>query len=429
MNVPSFPRHLHFSTTPTSCSPPPYVSSSVSADLARMMIPSDANIAGNVHGGTIMKLMEEAAGVAANRYFNNHLSPRTTDRVCALTSRVERMTFQHPVHVGDVAKVHAAVVFASNHTVAVSVQVTAERMAWSTATTSSSSQNMGGDPRQADTICNRALLWLVGVVLPLDDTTTVHQLNPKLYPRALAPSFQVPEQNTEGYKAYQWAAQAYKRRKKTMVMIAEGEIEKSGTKGNANQVVAAESIINDDNDALDSFTPDDSAVELVQLMLPEDCTTNTGLVGGGVVMKLMDNACGVAAARHCGTNIVTVAVDCVNLEAPVLLGDVIKVKARPTFASDKSLELEVSVAAERFEYDDEQGRLVRREIVTTRQAYFTFVSLPRHGGQASLPMRPLKVETSEDMTKFAAGKRRYEQRKARRQERKGKSSWSELDKL
>ena len=35
------------------------------------MVPDDANINGNVHGGTILKLMEEAGAIAAARYCNN----------------------------------------------------------------------------------------------------------------------------------------------------------------------------------------------------------------------------------------------------------------------------------------------------------------------------------------------------------------------
>jgi acyl-CoA hydrolase len=36
--------------------------------MSLMMLPSQANYAGNVHGGEIMKLMDSAAGAAAHRY-------------------------------------------------------------------------------------------------------------------------------------------------------------------------------------------------------------------------------------------------------------------------------------------------------------------------------------------------------------------------
>ena len=35
------------------------------------MLPDDANFAGNVHGGTLLKLIEEAGGIVARRYMND----------------------------------------------------------------------------------------------------------------------------------------------------------------------------------------------------------------------------------------------------------------------------------------------------------------------------------------------------------------------
>ena len=420
-----------------------------SAELARMMVPSDANIAGNVHGGTIMKMMEEAAGVAANRYFNvgsgtaannSQATSATRTRVCALTSRVERMTFQHPVHVGDVAKVRAEVVFSSLHTIAVSVQVTAERMAWSTAPAAASTSTDGGCCEEM--VCNKALLWLVGVVLPNESRSapTNTTFNPKLYARSLAPKFPIPDkaQDIKGWNSYQRAAKAYETRKRVSATVPGSSFDEAVpyTAHSENKLTSTAG--NSSTDVL-CFTPDYSAVELVQVMLPSDCTTNTGLVGGGVVMKLMDNACGVVAVRHCGTNVVTVSVDCVNLVAPVLLGDVLRVRARPTFTSSHSLEIEVSVVAERFSSENnedtsdgchttggqEEGRLTRQEIVTTERAYFTFVSLPlspKEGSPLSLSMRPLVLKTPSDREQFDKGKKRYENRKAMRRARQEEES-------
>ena len=39
--------------------------------VARILLPDDANVAGNVHGGTTLKLMEEAGLIVATRYANN----------------------------------------------------------------------------------------------------------------------------------------------------------------------------------------------------------------------------------------------------------------------------------------------------------------------------------------------------------------------
>lgn len=291
--------NIHANTT--SSNPKPRMrhhSSAAGADLARLMVPSDANVAGNVHGGTIMKMMEEAAGVAANRYFNNcsttsnsmksttTTTTTTTQRVCALTSRVEGMTFHHPVHVGDVAKVRAEVVFSSLHTVAVSVEVTAERMPWSTpATTTSSSSRSDIITNDDDggcweeSVCNKALVWLVGVVLPDGQSISVHQLNPKAYARALAPKFPIPNNpssqdaaSSSGsgaslWTSYQRAAKAYEARKLASSSVPGSSFDEATPYETTEAPVKnISSYIH--NDASSGgpacFTPDSTAVELVQ---------------------------------------------------------------------------------------------------------------------------------------------------------------------
>lgn len=73
-----------------------------SAVLVKWMSVTDANSAGHIHDGTVMKLCDEAAGLAAIRHA----------RARVVTAAVDRLTFLHPVHVGDVltfsANVNAA---------------------------------------------------------------------------------------------------------------------------------------------------------------------------------------------------------------------------------------------------------------------------------------------------------------------------------
>jgi acyl-CoA hydrolase len=59
--------------------------------LVQWMGPSDANAYGFVHGGTVMKLCDEAAATAAIRHA----------RARVVTAAVDRMTFLQPVHVGN----------------------------------------------------------------------------------------------------------------------------------------------------------------------------------------------------------------------------------------------------------------------------------------------------------------------------------------
>jgi acyl-CoA hydrolase len=59
----------------------------------------DANIAGNVHGGWIMKLCDDAAVIAASRHVGGRV----------VTAAVDGMKFRSPVHVGDLVTLRAQV--------------------------------------------------------------------------------------------------------------------------------------------------------------------------------------------------------------------------------------------------------------------------------------------------------------------------------
>jgi acyl-CoA hydrolase len=69
------------------------------AILVKWMSVTDANSAGFIHGGTVMKLCAEAAGLAAIRHARQR----------AVTAAVDRLTFLHPVDVGDVLTLSASV--------------------------------------------------------------------------------------------------------------------------------------------------------------------------------------------------------------------------------------------------------------------------------------------------------------------------------
>ncbi len=76
----------------------------------------DANSAGRIHGGTVMKLCDEAAGLAAIRHARQRV----------VTAAVDRVAFLHPVQVGDVLTLHASVNAAWRTSMEVGVRVEAE---------------------------------------------------------------------------------------------------------------------------------------------------------------------------------------------------------------------------------------------------------------------------------------------------------------
>jgi acyl-CoA hydrolase len=84
--------------------------------LVRWMGVTDANSAGYVHGGAVMRYCDEAAGLAATR----HSGARV------VTAAMDRMTFNEPVHVGEVVTFKATVNAAWRTSMEVGVRVEAE---------------------------------------------------------------------------------------------------------------------------------------------------------------------------------------------------------------------------------------------------------------------------------------------------------------
>jgi acyl-CoA hydrolase len=79
---------------------------------------AEANIAGNVHGGRIMYLCDEVAGIAAIRHSGRRV----------VTAGVDRMIFLHPVLVGDLVTVRATVNAAWRTSMEVGVRVEREHV-------------------------------------------------------------------------------------------------------------------------------------------------------------------------------------------------------------------------------------------------------------------------------------------------------------
>jgi len=81
--------------------------------MAQVMQITDANTAGFVHGGSIMKLVDSAAGVAAMRHAQRRV----------VTAQVDSLTFHAPVYIGDVLSLTACVTQAWNTSMEVEVTV------------------------------------------------------------------------------------------------------------------------------------------------------------------------------------------------------------------------------------------------------------------------------------------------------------------
>ena len=81
-----------------------------------LMTPDTANFAGNVHGGTILKLLDEVAYACASRYAGKYV----------VTLNVENVTFREPIHVGELVTFLASINFTGKTSMEVGVKVIAE---------------------------------------------------------------------------------------------------------------------------------------------------------------------------------------------------------------------------------------------------------------------------------------------------------------
>ena len=148
--------------------------------------------------------------------------------------------------------------------------------------------------------------------------------------------------------------------------------------------------------------PSASEVVLVQLMELADANL-LGNVHGGSVMRLVDTAGGLAAIKHSGGAVVTVAMDEMSFMEPVRVGDVVTVKARVNDVGTTSMEVGVRVEAE---------NPVTGACVHSSSAYLVYVALDGKGSPRPVPL--LEPQTPDERRRQAEAKLRRQARLARK---------------
>src|SRR5574341_1444721 len=97
-----------------STAPKPIHASHIS--IAQLMQPEHANNLGNVHGGWIMKLVDEAGALACMRHAQRRV----------VTVAIDSFVFRHPIRIGDLVILDAEVTYAGRTSMEAEVQVRAE---------------------------------------------------------------------------------------------------------------------------------------------------------------------------------------------------------------------------------------------------------------------------------------------------------------
>lgn len=140
----------------------------------------------------------------------------------------------------------------------------------------------------------------------------------------------------------------------------------------------------------------ESKIELTQVMMPEHSNV-AGNVHGGYVLKLVDQAGAIVAARHTHRNCVTASVDRMDFISPVYVGNLVFAKASINYVANTSMEIGVRVEAE----------CLRTGTHThVGSAYLSFVALDENDKPVKIPQ--IIPETEDD-------RRRYEEAKKRRE--------------
>ena len=149
---------------------------------------------------------------------------------------------------------------------------------------------------------------------------------------------------------------------------------------------------------------DESLAVLAKWMSIEDAN-NAGFVHGGVVMKLCDEAAGIAAVRHSRCRVVTAGMDRMTFLEPVHVGELLTLKASVNAVWRTSMEVGVRVEAENVRTG---------KVRHTSTAYLTMVALGDDGQPTAVP--PLAPTTPDEHRRQAEAQLRRAHRLAEREE-------------
>ena len=139
-----------------------------------------------------------------------------------------------------------------------------------------------------------------------------------------------------------------------------------------------------------------SRSELIRWMSIQDANS-AGFVHGGVVMRMCDEAAGIAGIRHCGIRVVTGGMDRMTFASPLYVGELLRCIASVNAAWRSSMEVGVRVEAE---------NAVTREIRHTSTAYLTMVAVDEHGKPVPVPQLQVEGPTEERRQREAETRRR-----------------------
>ncbi|HHW00321.1 MAG TPA: acyl-CoA thioesterase [Clostridiaceae bacterium] len=159
---------------------------------------------------------------------------------------------------------------------------------------------------------------------------------------------------------------------------------------------------NENNSICCGKPPSASQIEMTELVLPND-TNILGNLLGGRLMHWIDIAGAMAASRHSGRVVATVALDSLDFRHPARMGELVILKAKLTWVGRTSMEVTVRAYAENYKTGS---------VILTNKAYITYVALDENGRPTPVP--PLIIETEQEKKDFLEAEQRRQERLKRK---------------
>ena len=145
----------------------------------------------------------------------------------------------------------------------------------------------------------------------------------------------------------------------------------------------------------------DSYTEQVQI-LTQSSMNGFNRLFGGQLMQWIDVLAAVAARRHSNCNVTTAVIDRLSFDGAAYVNDTLVLKAKVTYVGSTSMEVCVKTYVESLSGEQQP----------INTAFIVMVALDGLERPAKVP--GLILETEDEKRDWAAGKARYEQRKAQR---------------
>ncbi len=150
----------------------------------------------------------------------------------------------------------------------------------------------------------------------------------------------------------------------------------------------------------DAKTVSESRTEQVHILMPEHINGNRRLFGGRLV-EWIDVVAAVAARRHAGCDVTTVAIDNLQFRAPAHVNDTILLVGQLTYVGHTSMEVRVDTFVE----------ALNGEKTMINRAYLVMVALDRN--ERPTPVPRLICESDGERAEWESGVRRNALRRAR----------------